>query len=53
VGLGDAGTLAALYAQLTGDAVTNAWASFSAAIQALANGITSDDPFNGMASTGV
>lgn len=53
VSLGDPGTLAALYAQLTGDAATNAWPKFSAAVQALPNGVTNDDPFNGMASTGV
>jgi hypothetical protein len=53
VGLGDSGTLAALYAQLSGDAATNAWSNFSAAVQALPNGVTSDDPFNGMGNTGV
>jgi hypothetical protein len=53
VALGDSGTLAALYAQLTQNAATGAWASFSAAVQALPNGVTSDDPFNGMAFTGV
>lgn len=46
VTLGNAGTLAELYAQLTGDAATNAWPQFSAAINALAGGVTSDDPFN-------
>jgi hypothetical protein len=45
VGLGDAGTLAQLYAQLTSDAASNAWSKFQAAIQALPNGVTSDDPF--------
>jgi hypothetical protein len=48
VALGDSGTLAALYAQLTGDAASNAWSSFQAAVQALPGGVTSDDPFNGM-----
>lgn len=47
VSLGDSGTLAALYAQLTGDAATNAWSKFQAAVQALPGGVTSDDPFNG------
>ena len=47
VGLGDSGTLAALYAQLTGDAATNAWPNFQAAVQALPGGVTTDDPFNG------
>jgi hypothetical protein len=47
VGLGDAGTLAELYAQLTGDAATNAWSSFQAAVAALPGGVTNDDPFNG------
>ena len=47
VSLGDSGTLAALYAQLTGDAATNAWPNFQAALQALPGGITTDDPFNG------
>ena len=47
VSLGDSGTLAALYAQLTGDAATNAWPNFQAAVQALSGGVTTDDPFNG------
>ena len=47
VGLGDSGTLADLYAQLTGDAATNAWSKFQAAVAALPGGVTSDDPFNG------
>jgi hypothetical protein len=48
VRLGDAGTLAALYAQLTGDAATNAWSKFDAAVSAVPGGVTTDDPFNGM-----
>jgi hypothetical protein len=48
VGLGDAGTLADLYAQLTGDASSTAWASFMSAIDALPGGVTSDDPFGGL-----
>jgi hypothetical protein len=49
VGLGDAGTLADCYARLSGDAATNAWAKFSAALAALPGGVSSDDPFNAMA----
>ncbi|HEY3729054.1 MAG TPA: hypothetical protein VGL51_17890 [Solirubrobacteraceae bacterium] len=48
VGLGDSGTLAALYAQITGDAATNAWSTFQTAVAALPAGVTTDDPFNGM-----
>ncbi len=48
VSLGDSGTLAQLYAQLTGDAAGNAWPSFHAAVQALPGGVTSDDPFNAL-----
>lgn len=52
VNLGNSGTLAQLYANLTGDASTNAWTNFQNAIQALPNGaqsIVNDDPFNGLA----
>jgi hypothetical protein len=49
VALGDAGTLAQLYAYLTSDAVANAWPNFQTAIQNLPNGVNSDDPFNGLA----
>jgi len=45
VALGDAGTLAQLYAKLTSDAASNAWPKFKSAVQALPNGITSDNPF--------
>jgi len=45
VSLGDSGTLAQLYANLTGDSASNAWPNFQAAVQALQNGVTSDDPF--------
>jgi hypothetical protein len=48
VALGDSGTLAELYANLTGDAARNAWTKFQSAVQALPNGVSSDDPFNGM-----
>lgn len=53
VNLGDSGTLAQLYASLTGDSSSNAWTNFQNAISALPNGsasITSDDPFNGLAN---
>jgi hypothetical protein len=52
VNLGDSGTLAELYATLTGDSSSNAWQNFQNAIQNLPNGsgsITNDDPFNGLA----
>jgi hypothetical protein len=45
VALGDPGTFAQLYANLTSDAASNAWPTFQNAIQALPNGVTSDDPF--------
>ncbi len=47
VALGDSGTLAQLYASLTGDSASNAWTTFIAAVNALPNGVTSDDPFGG------
>jgi hypothetical protein len=47
VSLGDSGTLAQLYANLSGDLASNAWPKFKAAVQALPGGVTSDDPFNG------
>src|SRR6201993_1055676 len=50
VGLGDAGTLAQLYANLTSDAAANAWPKFQNAVQALPNGVTNDDPFGGAQS---
>ncbi len=49
VKLGDAGTLAQLYGQLTSDDPANAFPKFQDAIQGLVNGITNDDPFNGLA----
>ena len=49
VNLGDSGTLAQLYANLTSDSASNAWTNFQNAIQSLPNGITSDDPFGGLA----
>jgi hypothetical protein len=53
VGLGDSGTLATLYAQLTAGAASTAWSTFSAAVQGLPGGVTSDDPFNGIGNAGV
>ena len=50
VNLGDSGTLAALYAQLTGDAAGNAWSKFLSAVNALPGGVTTDDPFNALSS---
>ncbi len=50
VNLGDSGTLAELYENLTGNAATTAWPNFEAAIQNLPNGVTSDDPFGGLAN---
>src|SRR5271166_2658319 len=47
VSLGDSGTLAQLYASLTSDSASNAWNMFNAAVQALQNPITDDDPFKG------
>jgi hypothetical protein len=47
VALGDAGTLAQLYANQTSDAPSNALPAFQAAVQNLPNGVTSDDPFGG------
>src|ERR1700675_720392 len=47
VALGDAGTLAQLYANLTSDAAANAWPKFQNAVKALPNGVTNDDPFGG------
>lgn len=49
VNLGDAGTFAQLYATLTGDSASNAWPNFQNAVQNLPNGVTSDDPFGGLA----
>ena len=45
---GDSGTLSALYATLTGNDPAKAWADFQAAIAALPNGVTSDDPFGAL-----
>ena len=50
VSLGDSGTLAQLYATLTSDSASNAFPNFQNAIQNLPNGVTSDDPFGGLAN---
>lgn len=50
VTLGNAGTLAQLYAKLTGNAAANAWPKFETAIKALAGGVTDDDPFKALAA---
>jgi hypothetical protein len=47
VALGDSGTLAQLYANLTGDAASNAFRKFIGAVRALPGGVTTDDPFAG------
>jgi hypothetical protein len=52
VSLGDAGTLAQLYANLASDSASNAFSNFNAAVNALPNGITNDDPFNAVAQPG-
>ncbi|HEX6823320.1 MAG TPA: hypothetical protein VF123_14775, partial [Candidatus Sulfotelmatobacter sp.] len=45
VNLGDSGTLADLYATLTGDTASNAWPKFQDAVNNLRGGIKNDDPF--------
>lgn len=45
VALGAKGTLAQLYANLTGSPANSAWTNFKAAVNALPNGVTGDDPF--------
>jgi hypothetical protein len=49
VSLGDSGTLAQLYANLSSDAASNAWPKFLSAVKNLPNGVTNDDPFGGAA----
>ena len=48
VGLGEGGTLATLYSQLTSEPAIKAWPMFRAAINALPHGVTDDDPFGAM-----
>jgi hypothetical protein len=45
VSLGDSGTLAQLYASLTGNPASQAWGMFRAAVLQLSDGVTDDDPF--------
>jgi hypothetical protein len=45
VALGENGTFAQLYANLTGNPAASAWDAFSAAVQNLPNGVNNDDPF--------
>jgi hypothetical protein len=45
VAQGASGTLAQLYTNLGAGAASNAWPAFQAAVNALPNGVTSDDPF--------
>jgi hypothetical protein len=52
VALGDSGTLAQLYGQVTGNPTTGAWSNFTAAINALPGGVTSDDPFDALTAIG-
>jgi hypothetical protein len=52
VALGDSGTLAQLYGQLTGNPASSAWSDFTAAIDALPGGVTSDDPFDALGAIG-
>jgi hypothetical protein len=52
VALGDGGTFAQIYAQLTGDSEANAWPKFQDAVQALPGGVTSDDPFGATSGSG-
>ena len=47
VSLGDSGTLAQLYAELSSDSAASAWPKFQADINGLPNGVTNDDPFAG------
>ncbi len=46
--LGDPSTLASLYSALHIGLITHAWPKFQAAIAALPNGVTSDDPFGAL-----
>src|SRR5438045_4770155 len=48
VNLGDSGTLARLFATLTGDSASNAWPKFQDAVKNLPGGIKNDDPFGGL-----
>ncbi len=50
VALGNGGTFAALYANLTGNRAANAFPNFMSAVQALPGGVTSDDPFGALST---
>jgi hypothetical protein len=50
VSLGTRGVLAQLYSELTGDAASNAWPKFIAAVKALP-GVRSDDPFGALGTS--
>jgi hypothetical protein len=52
VALGDSGTLAELYHQVTGAPTADAWSRFTAAVGALSGGVTSDDPFGALSKIG-
>jgi hypothetical protein len=52
VALGDGGTLAQLFGRVTGNPDTDAWSQFTAAINALSGGVTSDDPFGALSTIG-
>jgi hypothetical protein len=52
VSLGENGTFAQIYADLLGDSTANAWTRFLAAVRALPNGVTDDDPFGGIGQPG-
>ncbi|HET8924432.1 MAG TPA: hypothetical protein VFN26_15720 [Candidatus Acidoferrum sp.] len=51
VSLGETGTFAQLYANLTSNPVSNAWPAFQAAVKRLPNGVTNDDPFGAAAQS--
>jgi hypothetical protein len=53
VSLGDAGTLAQLYAKLTGNPASQAWTTFHNAVLQLPGGVTNDDPFGSGAQPSV
>ena len=40
--------MGSLYSKLTGNPAANAWTTFIAAVNALAGGVQSDDPFNAL-----
>lgn len=52
VALGDGGTLAQLYQELTGQPGRSAWSTFTAAINGLPGGVASDDPWDALTKIG-